>query len=533
MWGDSGNLLLRLSHNQEEVAAYNEAVEKGEDDLPDVTCYVRVGQPRIVYGISESVYDQLTAVSYDTLCRQKLFAADFDAVTSIDVALNGENYSGVPINAEKKLRVKEEYDMNPNSTTYQAYVQILKEELLPAMGCTEPIAIAYCAARARAMLGALPDAIEVEASGNIIKNVKSVVVPNTEGRKGLEAAAAIGVLGGDADNGYEVIASISSEVKKQLGPYLEATPIMVRPANSDYVLDVSVLARSGEHYALVRAVNEHTNIVRIEKDAQVLLNRHPSETMENENRALLNIRDIYDFAKTADLDDVRDVLSQQIRYNSAISAEGLRGDYGANIGRTLLRAYGSNVRIRARAAAAAGSDARMNGCEMPVVLNSGSGNQGMTASLPVIEYARELGSSEDELYRALLVSNLVTLHQKTGIGRLSAYCGAVSAGAGAGAGIAFLCGADYATVAHTVINAVAVTSGIVCDGAKASCAGKISVAVDAGIMGYEMCLTGNNFHAGDGILADGVENTIKNVGRLGRVGMRDTDREIMKIMTGN
>ena len=251
MWGDSGNLLLRLSHNQEEVAAYNEAVEKGEDDLPDVTCYVRVGQPRIVYGISESVYDQLTAVSYDTLCRQKLFAADFDAVTSIDVALNGENYSGVPINAEKKLRVKEEYDMNPNSTTYQAYVQILKEELLPAMGCTEPIAIAYCAARARAMLGALPDAIEVEASGNIIKNVKSVVVPNTEGRKGLEAAAAIGVLGGDADKGYEVIASISSEVKKQLGPYLEATPIMVRPANSDYVLDVSVLARSGEHYALV------------------------------------------------------------------------------------------------------------------------------------------------------------------------------------------------------------------------------------------------------------------------------------------
>ena len=249
--------------------------------------------------------------------------------------------------------------MNPNSTTYQAYVQILKEELLPAMGCTEPIAIAYCAARARAVLGALPDAIEVEASGNIIKNVKSVVVPNTEGRKGLEAAAAIGVLGGDADKGYEVIASISSEVKKQLGPYLEATPIMVRPANSDYVLDVSVLARSGEHYALVRAVNEHTNIVRIEKDAQVLLNRHPSETMENENRALLNIRDIYDFAKTADLGDVRDVLSQQIRYNSAISAEGLRGDYGANIGRTLLRAYGSNVRIRARAAAAAGSDARM------------------------------------------------------------------------------------------------------------------------------------------------------------------------------
>ena len=209
MWGDSGNLLLRLSHNQEEAAAYNEAVEKGEDDLPDVTCYVRVGQPRIVYGISESVYDQLTAVSYDTLCRQKLFAADFAAVTSIDVALNGENYSGVPINAEKKLRVKEEYDMNPNSTTYQAYVQILKEELLPAMGCTEPIAIAYCAARARAMLGALPDAIEVEASGNIIKNVKGVKVPNSNGLKGIDVAATLGVVGGCAERELEVLEDVT------------------------------------------------------------------------------------------------------------------------------------------------------------------------------------------------------------------------------------------------------------------------------------------------------------------------------------
>ena len=374
--------------------------------------------------------------------------------------------------------------MNSNSMTYQAYVQILKEELLPAMGCTEPIAIAYCAAKARDVLGEIPDSIEVEASGNIIKNVKSVVVPNTEGRKGLEAAAAIGVLGGEADKGYEVIASVRPETKMKLGAYLATTPIKVLPADSDHVLDVSVLVRKGEHHALVRAVNEHTNIVRIEKDAQVLLDRHPSESREDERRAL-------------------------------------------------LRAYGDNVRIRARAAAAAGSDARMNGCEMPVVINSGSGNQGMTASLPVIEYARELNATEDQLYRALLVSNLVTLHQKTGIGRLSAYCGAVSAGAGAGAGIAFLCGADHETVAHTVINAVAVTSGIVCDGAKASCAAKISVAVDAGIMGYEMCRSGNNFHAGDGILAEGVEDTIKNVGRLGRVGMRDTDREIMKIMTGN
>ena len=420
--------------------------------------------------------------------------------------------------------------MNPNSTTYQAYVQILKEELLPAMGCTEPIAIAYCAARARAVLGALPDAIEVEASGNIIKNVKSVVVPNTEGRKGLEAAAAIGVLGGDADKGYEVIASISSEVKKQLGPYLEATPIMVRPANSDYVLDVSVLARSGEHYALVRAVNEHTNIVRIEKDAQVLLNRHPSETMENENRALLNIRDIYDFAKTADLGDVRDVLSQQIRYNSAISAEGLRGDYGANIGRTLLRAYGSNVRIRARAAAAAGSDARMNGCEMPVVINSGSGNQGLTASLPVIVYARELGVTQQMLYRALVVSNLVTIHLKTGIGSLSAYCGATAAGCGAAAGVTYLYGGQFREIAHTIVNAIAIDSGMICDGAKASCAAKIASAVEAGLLGMQMQMHESQFYGGDGIVVKGVENTIRNIGTLASEGMRETDRTIIRMM---
>ena len=290
--------------------------------------------------------------------------------------------------------------MEKSDIRYQAYVSILEEELKPAMGCTEPIAIAYCAAKARDVLGEIPDSIEVEASGNIIKNVKSVVVPNTEGRKGLEAAAAIGVLGGEADKGYEVIASVRPETKMKLGAYLATTPIKVLPADSDHVLDVSVLVRKGEHHALVRAVNEHTNIVRIEKDAQVLLDRHPSESREDERRALLNIHDIYDFAKTAQLDDVRDVLSQQIRYNSAISAEGLRGDYGANIGRTLLRAYGDNVRIRARAAAAAGSDARMNGCEMPVVINSGSGNQGMTASLPVIEYARELNATEDQLYRA-------------------------------------------------------------------------------------------------------------------------------------
>ena len=422
--------------------------------------------------------------------------------------------------------------MNSNSMTYQAYVQILKEELLPAMGCTEPIAIAYCAAKARDVLGEIPDSIEVEASGNIIKNVKSVVVPNTEGRKGLEAAAAIGVLGGEADKGYEVIASVRPETKMKLGAYLATTPIKVLPADSDHVLDVSVLVRKGEHHALVRAVNEHTNIVRIEKDAQVLLDRHPSESREDERRALLNIHDIYDFAKTAQLDDVRDVLSQQIRYNSAISAEGLRGDYGANIGKVLLDMDGNNVRVRAKAMAAAGSDARMNGCEMPVVINSGSGNQGITTSVPVVVYAKELGVSEEKRYRALILSNLTTIHVKTPIGRLSAYCGAVGAGAGAGAGIAYLCGGGFKEIAHTVVNSLAIVSGIVCDGAKASCAAKIASAVEAGILGYNMYIRGQQFYGGDGIVTKGVEETLQNVGRLGKEGMKETNEEIIKIMIG-
>ena len=424
--------------------------------------------------------------------------------------------------------------MEKNNKIYQAYVEILKRELVPAMGCTEPIAIAYCAAKAREALGALPDKITVAASGNIIKNVKSVIVPNTEGRKGIEAAAAIGVLAGDASAELEVIARVKPEDKAQLSQYMEATDIQVEAAQSEHVLDIIVTVSKGTDTAQVQVVNEHTNIVKICKNDQIILEKEIVDTAEpgKPDYECMTIEDIYDFAMTCDLADVQELLDRQIAYNTAISDEGLKNDYGANIGKTLLKAYGNDIHIRARARAAAGSDARMNGCEMPVVINSGSGNQGMTVSLPVIEYAKELGSSQEELYRALLLSNLVTLHEKEGIGRLSAYCGAISAGAGAGAGIAWLCSKDYESVIHTIVNALAITSGIVCDGAKASCAAKISAAVDAGIMGFEMYRNGQQFYGGDGLVLKGVENTIRNISRLGRIGMKETDKEIIKMMIG-
>lgn len=423
--------------------------------------------------------------------------------------------------------------MNREDVCYQTYLEILKRELIPAMGCTEPIAIAYCAAKARAVLGELPDSVRVEVSGNIIKNVKSVIVPNAGGRRGIEAAAAVGIVAGREDLELEVLSQVTEEQKESLAKYLAETSICVCPVESDYLLDIAVAVKKGEEKARVHIVNEHTNIILIEKNGEVLFKKDAEEQEEGDlpDYSLLTIEKIYDFALTADPDDVKELLDRQIEYNTAISDEGMRGDYGANIGRILLTEYGDKIENRAKARAAAGSDARMNGCELPVIINSGSGNQGMTASLPVIEYAGELGSTKEQLYRALLISNLVTLHQKEGIGRLSAYCGAVSAGAGAGAGIAYLLGGDLKVIAHTLVNALAITSGIVCDGAKASCAAKIAVAVDAGILGYKMYKNGQQFYGGDGLVAKGVENTIRNIGRLGKDGMKETDKEIIKIMT--
>ena len=424
--------------------------------------------------------------------------------------------------------------MEKTNEKYGAYVQILKEELVPAMGCTEPIALAYAAAMARRVLGALPDKVVIGASGSIIKNVKSVIVPNTDHLKGIPAAAAAGIVAGDPDRELEVIAEVNHDQIQAMRDFLDHAEITVEHVDNGITFDIIVTLYKGDSYAKVRIANYHTNIVLIEKDGKILQQTEVQGESEEglTDRSLLDMESIWDFANTVDIEDVREVLDRQISYNMAIAEEGIKGDYGANIGSVLLDMEGTNVRVRAKAMAAAGSDARMNGCELPVIINSGSGNQGITASVPVIVYAKELGVSVEKLYRALTLSNLTAIHQKTPIGRLSAYCGAVSAGAGAGAGIAYLSGGGYKEVTHTVVNALAIVSGIICDGAKASCAAKIASAVEAGILGYNMYIRGQQFKGGDGIVVKGIEETLKNVGRLGKEGMKETNEEIIKMMIG-
>lgn len=424
--------------------------------------------------------------------------------------------------------------MKKTDEKYQAYIQILKEELVPAMGCTEPIALAYAGAKAREILGCVPDKVLVEASGSIIKNVKSVIVPNTNHLKGIPAAVTAGIIAGKAEKELEVIAEVTPDEIEQMITFLKETPITVEHIDQGITFDIVLTLYKEDSYAKVRIANYHTNIVHIEKDGEVIFDI-PVEGENEEgltDRSLLDMKSIWNFINTVDVVDIKEVIGRQIEYNTAIADEGLRGDYGANIGSVLLSAYGDDVRTRAKARAAAGSDARMNGCELPVIINAGSGNQGMTCSLPVLEYAKELNVTEEKKYRALALSNLTAIHQKTGIGRLSAYCGAVSAGAAAGAGIAYLCGGGYEEVIHTVVNALAIVSGMVCDGAKASCAAKIAASVDAGILGYNMYMNGQQFYAGDGIVTKGVEATIQNIGRLGKDGMRETNEEIIKMMIG-
>ena len=422
--------------------------------------------------------------------------------------------------------------MEKTDARYGQYVRILQEELRPAMGCTEPIAIAYAAAKARAVLGAMPDRLRVEVSGNIIKNVKSVVVPHTGGLRGIPAAAAAGVVAGDPEAELEVLSDVTPGQIAAMPAFLEAVPIEVRCADTGHIFDIKITAFRGEDSAFTRIVDYHTNLVRVEHNGEVLLEKEITTQPEEglTDRTCLSVEGIVDFAGSVDPEDVREVLERQIACNMAIAEEGLRGNYGANIGKTVLLYRENDINYKMRAWAAAASDARMNGCELPVVINSGSGNQGITASVPVIVYAREKGLSREELLRALCVSNLVTTHLKTGIGRLSAYCGAVSAGVGAGAGLAWLRGGRFEMIAHTVVNAVAVTSGIICDGAKASCAAKIAAAVDAGLLGLAMYETGNQFFGGDGIVKKGVENTIATVGKLARFGMEQTDKEIIRLM---
>ena len=417
-------------------------------------------------------------------------------------------------------------------TLYHAYIDILNEELLPAMGCTEPIAVAYAAAVAARELGSTPEAVLIRVSGNIIKNVKSVVVPNTGGLRGLAAAAAAGIVAGDPDKQLEVISTVTEAQHAQIAAYMKQADFTVAESDSGYIFDIDIVLSAGADTARCRIAGFHTNIIRVEKNGEILVDVPYVEAGQNyaTDRSLLNISSIVEFADSASIDDVKELLDRQIEYNMAISKAGLEGNYGARIGQVLLASYGNGVHNRAKAAAAAASDARMNGCSLPVVINSGSGNQGITCSVPVIVYAEELGASDDLRYRALLVSNLITTHLKTGIGRLSAYCGAISAGVGAGAGITYLYGGKEKEIAHTIVNALAIDSGIICDGAKSSCAAKIASAVEGGLLGMEMYKHGSQFYGGDGIVTKGVENTIRNVGRLARIGMAQTDKEIIDIM---
>ena len=421
--------------------------------------------------------------------------------------------------------------MTVSDTTYKKYVQILTEELIPAMGCTEPIAIAYAAAKAREVLGALPTEMTVAVSGNIIKNVKSVVVPHTGGLRGIVSAAAAGAVAGQADRELEVISDVTDKQIEDIKEYLQTAKIEVQHADTPHIFDIMITARHGDSSAFVRIAEYHTNLVCIKKDGEVLFEKQ-IETKENglTDRECLSIENIIEFADCVDIRDVAPVLERQIEYNMAIAEEGLANPYGANIGKTLLKNHGSDLVYKMRAYAAAASDARMNGCEKPVIINSGSGNQGITTSIPVVVYAREKGLTHEELLRGLCVANLVTTLLKTGIGRLSAYCGAVSAGCGAAAGIAYLQGGRYHMIAHTVVNALAMDSGIVCDGAKASCAAKISSAIDAGLLGLEMYHSGDQFYGGDGLVKKGVENTIATIGRLAQRGMGPTDKEIIRLM---
>jgi len=415
---------------------------------------------------------------------------------------------------------------------YNAYVRLLKRELVPAMGCTEPIAVAYAAAVAARELGVLPETVDICVSANIIKNVKGVIVPNTGGLQGLEAAAAAGIIAGDPDRKLLVISKATEQQQRQIAQYLQEALFKVRESESGALFDICITLTGGGHQAACRIAEEHANIVCIQRDGETVYSRNfQNKAPENAaDKDLLTVERIVEFADTVCISDVKDIFDRQIACNMDIAEEGLHNNYGARIGQVLLKTRENDVITRAKAYAAAASDARMGGCEKPVIINSGSGNQGITASVPVVIYARELGVSEEQLYRALAVSNLVTLHLKSGIGPLSAYCGAISAGCGAAAGIAYLYGGKFREVAHTVVNALAINSGVICDGAKASCAAKIASAVEAGILGMQMFRQGSQFYGGDGIVSKGVENTICNVSRLASEGMRKTDAEIIKIM---
>ena len=420
-----------------------------------------------------------------------------------------------------------------DSELYKNYLDILKQELVPALGCTEPIAIACAAAKASRLLGNFPESLEMKLSGNIIKNVKGVTVPNSGGLKGIDIAAVLGMVGGNADKALEVLEEITPEHIARAKELASRGICTYSLAENVPNLYISAKAVCGGHYAEVVIAHQHTNIIKMEKDGEVLLDRTleaEEKTDDTVDRSCLTVKDILDFADQVRMEDIEEIISRQIRLNTAISQEGLDNNYGAQIGKTLMHVWGKSATTRACARAAAGSDARMGGCSMPVVINSGSGNQGITVSLPVIVYAEEWEVSRDKLYRSLVVSNLIAVHQKYYIGSLSAYCGAVSAACGAGAGITYMYGGTYEQVSLTIINTLGNVGGIVCDGAKPSCAAKIASSVDAALMAFHLSIQNKSFLPGEGLIKGDVEETIKSMGYIGRVGMKTTDTEILNVM---
>ena len=418
---------------------------------------------------------------------------------------------------------------------YDNYVAILREELVPAMGCTEPIAIAYAAAKAREALGLMPEKIKVSCSGNIIKNVKGVIVPNSGDQKGIEAAAILGTVGGDASKELEVIAGATDEAREQTKKLVRENFCDVSLAENVPNLYIEVEAQAQGHNSSVRIENHHTDITRITHDEEIIFENAPKDSksevkVSNANRNLMTLAGILEFANELNADDVKEIFERQIECNARISQEGLDNRWGARVGKTMLESWGSDVRSRACARAAAGSDARMSGCPMPVIINSGSGNQGITVTMPVVEYANEWHLSREKLYRALAVSNLVSIYIKHYIGSLSAFCGAVSAASGAGAAITYMAGGDYESVGATITNTLANVGGIVCDGAKPSCAAKIASSVHAALLAHYMSMSDKEFRGGEGFVEDDVEKTIKNMGYIGKIGMKETDKEILNVM---
>lgn len=423
--------------------------------------------------------------------------------------------------------------MGITKETEKLYTKFLHEELIPAMGCTEPIALAYAAAYAAKILGKTPQNYLVECSGNIIKNVMAVTVPQTEGMRGIQVAALVGALGGDPDLKLEVLSTVKPCHLDAVKAALEANLVTVKPLDTTHTLHIIVRVEADGEWASVEIVDAHTNLGTIIKNGKVIHERVETVAVDNSNeRAALNVRDILEYADTVDLNDVKEVLERQLAYNTAISNEGLTNPWGACVGQTLLKYRPDDLPTRAKAAAAAGSDARMNGCTMPVVINSGSGNQGITISMPVRVYAESMGVSHEKLLRALCAANLTAIHQKTSIGRLSAFCGAVSAATGAAVGIAYLEDASYEVIAQTITNSLCNVGGMVCDGAKSSCAAKIASSVEAAILGYEMAKDQQGFQHGEGIVKQNVEETIAAVGRMAASGMYRTDKEILDIMVG-